>query len=99
MHVQGGLQFEVSAVLVLLAVAVEHVQFLVRELQLSDDSRGAKVRVQDHGRADLAVLLDGQLLPRVLERRAPGVVANLQIPIALDHDLAVLIAFLVARAA
>lgn len=97
-YIEGRLKLEVSTVLVLLAVAIENVHLLVRQLQFTNDSRWSKVSVQHHRDTNLSVLLPCQLLTSVLEGRALGVVANLETSVSFHHDLAVLVALLVTRA-
>jgi len=88
-----------SAVLALLAVAVENENLLVRELELAHDSCRIELGVQDDYHADFAVLLTSQLLTSVLEGGAPRVLAYLEIAVTLHSDFAGLVVLLVACAA
>ena len=72
-------------------------QLLVGEFQFTHDGGRAEVRVQHYRHADFSVLLATQLLTRVLERGALGILANLQVPVALHHDLPILVASFVVR--
>lgn len=88
-----------SAILALLAIAIENEDLLVRELQLAHDGRRIELGVQDDYHAGFAVLLASQLLTSVFEGGAPCVLAYLKIATSLDGDFASLVAFLVICAA
>lgn len=88
-----------SAVLALLAEAVEKENLLIREFQLAHDSRRIELGVQDDYHADFTVLVATQFLAAVLERGAPRVLTDLQAAVSFDRDFAVLLASLVIRAA
>lgn len=88
-----------SAILALLAVAIENEDLLIRELQLAHDSRRIELGVQDDYCAGFAVLLASQLLASVLEGGASCVLAYLEIAASLDGDFTGFVAFLVVCAA
>lgn len=97
--VVARLKLEMSAILALLAIAIEDENLLVRDLQLAHDSRRIKFGVQDDYHAGFAVLLTSQLLTSELERGAPCVLAYLEIAVSLDGEFAGLVALLVVCAA
>lgn len=88
-----------SAILALLAVAIENEELLVGELQLAHNSRRIELGVQDDYHAGFAVLFASQLLASVFERRAPCLLAYLEIATSLNGDFASLVALLVVCAA